>query len=233
MCGRFGLFSPMDVIADLFGIQEIPAFEPRYNIAPSQQILAVCQKQAGERPSAGLFSWGLIPLWSNKPDFKLINARGETVAEKPAFRSAFRSRRCLIPADGFFEWKKVGREKQPHFFRLKSQKPFAIAGIYERIQEPVGPARFSCALVTTQANDVLRPIHHRMPVILRPQDFDTWMNRDNRDGEGVLPLIRPYPAAAMEGLRVGTAVNAASYDAPDCIEGSKEPPESQERTLFD
>lgn len=232
MCGRFGLFSPANVVAEWFDLREIPAIEPRFNIAPSQSILAVCRKTTGRDRVAVFFSWGLIPRWATRSDFKLINARCETVAEKPAFRQAIQRRRCLVPADGFFEWRKRGRDKQPYFFRMKDRTPFGMAGIYEQWEHPTGQRLTTCALVTTRANDLLRPIHDRMPVIVPRSHFDVWL--DTKGQVELSPLFAPYDAGAMEGYRVSRAVNAASVDHDACV-APIDPAQdgSEERGLFD
>jgi putative SOS response-associated peptidase YedK len=148
----------------------------------------------------------------------MINARGETVATKPAFRKAIRERRCLILADGFYEWQERGRHKQPLFVRLANGRPFAFAGLWERWGGPDGTALDSCAIVTTTANDLLRPLHDRMPVILAPKDYDLWLDPSLQDVECLLPLLRPYPAEEMTAYPVSTRVNNPAHDAPDCID---------------
>jgi len=197
MCGRFVRHTPVQLLATLFDClppaQDIPASG---NVAPTQTVAAVRAGRHG-RELVGL-RWGLIPSWAGdaKSAFKLINARAETVAEKPAFRGAFKARRCLIPADGFYEWQTLGKVKQPYLFRLRSGQPFAFAGLWERWQPPAAPAVESCTLITTAANDVVRPYHDRMPVMLAPADWSAWLDRAD------VALLRPYPAAEMESSPV-------------------------------
>lgn len=197
---------------------------PRYNVAPGQNVAAV-RSQDGDRGLA-MLRWGLIPVWSRKPNigYSLINARSETVASKPAFRAAYRARRCLIPADGFYEWVRKGSVKQPYLIGLKDSGMMAFAGLWERwfIPEDVslppslaefepGDAVETCTILTTTANEILAPLHHRMPVILRPEHFDPWL-----DGQAVAP--DPYPSEEMTFQAVSTRVNRASNDDPRCVE---------------
>lgn len=195
----------------------------RYNIAPTQAVAAVRRSAStGERELA-MLHWGLVPAWSKdaKMAGAMINARAETVAEKPAFRSAFASRRCLVLADGYFEWKKVGKTKQPYYIRLRDERPFAFAGLWEAWR-PLGSlegAPFeSCTIVTTSANDLTAPLHERMPVILEPVDYDLWLDPAVTDRTRLEPLLATYPSVAMKVEPVDPRVNNVRNDDPGCVE---------------
>jgi putative SOS response-associated peptidase YedK len=217
VCGRFTQASPGEVIAELFDLPEVPRLAPRWNIAPTQPVGAVRTGAGGARELVELH-WGLIPSWAKERSVgaRMINARAETVAEKPAFRAALRARRCLIVADGFYEWRKTGARKQPHFIRLRDGRPFAFAGLWERWAAGPDEAVESCVIVTTTPNELLAPIHDRMPVILAPSDFAGWLDPGTRDASRVLPLLRPHPADEMEAYPVGLRVNNPGNDDPSC-----------------
>ena len=168
MCGRFTLHTPADTVAELFNLSEIPEWTPRYNLAPTQQVPTVRADGAEQAREFHALIWGLIPSWARDPKggARMINARAETVHEKPSFRAAFRQRRCLILADGFYEWKRLERGKQPHFIGMQDGRPFALAGLWEKWERPGAPPIESCTIITTQPNELLAPIHERMPVIL-------------------------------------------------------------------
>ena len=201
MCGRFTLRTPAHRLAEAFGVRELPNLRPRYNIAPSQDVVAIRAADDGTRELV-LLRWGLIPFW----------------AEKPAFRAAFRRRRCLVAADGFYEWQNTdGGAKQPYFIRLADDAPFAIAGLWERWSAPDGAEVESCTLITTDANDLLKPIHHRMPVILAPAAHDAWLDPDEPPPAALESLLRPYPADEMVAYAIGRLVNDARTDEPACI----------------
>jgi putative SOS response-associated peptidase YedK len=215
MCGRFTLASPGTVVAELFGLDGVPNLRPRFNIAPTQAV-AVVRDEGGTRRLAEL-RWGLIPSWAKDPAIgnKLINARSETLAEKPAFRGAFRSRRCLVVADGFYEWAKTGTRKQPWYFQLSDGRPFGFAGLWERWLPAGGEPIETCTIVTTEANELLAPVHDRMPVILDQSSFSAWLGSEpGRPPDG---LLAPYPAAAMTARPVGLTVNSPANDTPECI----------------
>ncbi len=219
MCGRFTLSQPINAIASAFNLAQIPTLEPRYNIAPTQLVPAVLfAPEPGER-QLQMLHWGLIPSWAKDPAIgaKLINARAETVGEKPSFRAAFKRRRCLIIADGFYEWQRQEGKKQPYYFRLESGQPFAFAGLWEHWQSPEEQTITSCTILTTEANDVLRPIHDRMPVILEPKDGDRWLDPEIEKPELLQPLLRPYQANLMTSYAVSTKVNNPKNDTPECI----------------
>src|SRR5690625_4137718 len=205
MCGRYTLTDPGDELIQHFNLANLPAdYRPRYNIAPTQPVTAIIN---GDGRRAGALRWGLIPSWAEDPAIgnRMINARGETVAEKPSFRSAFRRRRCLIPADGFYEWQQVDGRKQPMRIVRRDGAIFAFAGLWESWRPRGNPtddtdneqnrarAVYTCTIITTDANDTLRPIHHRMPVIIPPESYDLWLDREIEDPEALLPLLRPRP----------------------------------------
>ena len=206
MCGRYSLTTPVDGLRALFGFQEVPNLPPRYNIAPSQAVLAVArgdglsdQGAAAGRPRARFFRWGLVPSWADDPAIgnKLINARAETARQKPSFRNAFRRRRCLLPADGFYEWHTESGVKQPYLIRFTDGEPFAFAGLWERWQAPDGSEVESCSILTTEAAPALAGLHHRMPVIVEAADFATWLGgwAEGANGAGeedAAHLLRPY-----------------------------------------
>jgi putative SOS response-associated peptidase YedK len=283
MCGRFTLRASARVIAEQFGLFELPPFAARFNIAPMQLVPVIrqCEKGVGsllpERPDGGhrrealvvaqktpdpffrelvWLRWGLVPGWAQDPAIgnRLINARAETAAEKPAFRAALRRRRCLIAADGFYEWQQAKkgtgpicaqhpegrsgkldpspfsqRGKQPYFIRLRNDQPFAFAGLWEvwegpdRAHEQVGNLSHgsrleTCTLLTASPNDLLRPIHDRMPVIVAPDDYRRWLDPAVEDPRQLAPLLVPYPSEPMEAYPVGGLVNNPTHESPRCIE---------------
>ncbi len=215
MCGRYTLTASGQELVDLFGLPEAPVLDPRYNVAPSQAVPVVRAGAAGRQ--LVLARWGLIPHWANDPAIgnRLINARSDTAAEKPSFRDAFRKRRCLIPATGFYEWQKQGGRKQPFHFRLADGRPFAFAGLWEQWDKGEQPVE-SCTVLTTAANDVVRPVHECMPVILRPGDFSAWLDPLGSPA-GLQALLRPYPAGEMEGRAVSRRVNDPRHEGPNCL----------------
>lgn len=229
MCGRFTLTSPAQVIADAFGIEPPSGLEARYNICPSQAVLAVRRVTADGGRSTAFLHWGLVPHWMKEPpkDARMINARSETAADKPAFRDSFKSKRCLVPADGFFEWRKESGGKQPYLIRWKTSEPFAIAGLWASWRRDDGPRLESCALLTTTPNELMEPIHDRMPVILPRDAWDLWLDPGVAEVERLEELLVPAPASAMEAFPVSTHVNNPRNDDPKCLE--REAP----RTLFD
>lgn len=217
MCGRFTLFADQRLVLDHFGIRDAPALlTPRYNIAPSQDIAAV--RQGTEGRELVMLRWGLVPSWAKEPatGFPMINARAETVATKPAYRTAFRRRRCLIPADGFYEWKQADG-KQPYRFTV-GDGLFAFAGLWEHWQGPAGEAVESCTILVTDANDLVRRVHDRMPVIVDPTDYAFWLDPGITEPEALRPLLTPFPADRMRAWPVSRKVNRAGYEAVDVIE---------------
>ncbi len=214
MCGRFTLKSPRRLNISVPGQIPLPASTllPRYNIAPSQEILAITESEAGPQLSA--FVWGLIPSWSTVPK-GFINARAETLELKPSFSESFATRRCLIPADGFYEWQRKGKSKQPHYFQLHDESPFAFAGIWDRWQKD-GVSITSCSIITTAPNELLTNIHDRMPVMLAPEAQIKWL-RDTESDE-LMQLLVPFPAREMKSFPVSAKVNHAKVDEPSLVE---------------
>lgn len=219
MCGRFTLFEPDGILSKEFGAARVHSGAPSYNFAPSRPVAVVRISPVDEVREIARLRWGLIPSWSKDPSIgsRLINARAETVSEKPAFRSAFRHRRCLVPADGFYEWRKLDRTKQPFYIRMRDGRPFAFCGLWERWETPGGEAVETCTILTTDANDVIKPLHDRMPVILPPGKYDAWLDAGLRDPETLASLLRPFDPKAMDAYPVSTLVNNPGNDGPECI----------------
>ena len=217
MCGRFTLATPGQTIAEAFQLAAAPDLRERYNIAPTQSVAAVRAGASGRE--LVMLHWGLIPSWSKDAAIgaRMINARGETVAEKPSFRAPFRSRRCLILADGFYEWKRVGAGKQPYHIRRIDRRPFALAGLWDRWAPPGGDPVESCTIVTTAPNEVLAPIHDRMPVILPPESHALWLDPEVREKERLQELLQPFPASLMYAFPVSPRVNNPRNDDRDCV----------------
>jgi putative SOS response-associated peptidase YedK len=219
MCGRFTLFEPDKVLSREFGVSGAPPLSPRYNIAPSQSVAAVRPVPEGSGRELALLRWGLIPSWSKDPAIgnRLINARAETAREKPSFRNAFKRRRCLIPANGFYEWQRLERGKRPYFVRMRDERVFAFAGLWDRWESPDEGAVETCTILTTSANAVLAPIHDRMPVILPPGEYDRWLDPSLKDPDSLTPLLVPFPPEKMLAYPVSPRVNAPSADDKGCI----------------
>jgi len=218
MCGRFALHANPHVVALQFGLGVDPGFNARYNIAPSTDILIVREDHTHRR-LADLYRWGLIPGWARDPTIgnRLVNARGETVAEKPAFRTAFKHWRCLVPASGFYEWKTEGKRKVAYYIRPKGDELFGLAGITEEWNGPEGVVRTVC-LITTEPNELMRQIHDRMPVIVAPEDYGAWLDVANKDAERLKTLLGPYPEKKMEAYPVGKAVSNPKNEGAELIE---------------
>ncbi len=219
MCGRFMLRATVARLTDRFGLRaaHLHDLTPRYNIAPGQSVLAVGPTERG-RPGAAFLRWGLVPAWAGNQRNPFPTARAETVADKGTFAAALRHRRCLIPADGYYEWSGTRRRRRAWRIRLRGDDLFAFAGIWESRRDPTGRPLLTCAILTVPANDLLRPIQPRMPAILTPEDYGAWTDRTRDDPEQVLPLLCPYPADAMEALPVGPYVNDARHEGPRCLE---------------
>ena len=218
MCGRYTLRTPIDSLVERFEIEEYPSsITPSFNIAPTQEVAAVLSED--DERHLEMLRWGLIPLWADDSGIgsRMINARSETAAEKPSFRKAFKERRCLILADGFYEWQKTGNGKQPYYIRMEDGSPFALAGLWE-VWDKYGEEIRSCTILTTAANDLVGEIHHRMPVILPPENYDVWLDPDMREAEPLRDLLRPYRDEVMEAYSVSRKVNKPSNDEPSCIE---------------
>lgn len=216
MCGRYTLTTPAVTLEKRFLVRLGATGLPRYNIAPGQDVLAVVTDEDGRRQAVAL-RWGFVPRWAREPKAGPINARAETAADKPMFRGAMRRSRCLLLADGFYEWDRRGRRRQPYFFRLADGAPFAFAGLWERWEGPGGPL-LTCCLLTTTANPLVAPIHHRMPVILRPHWEALWLDGRCSDPRELEPALAPYPADEMRVYPVSTHVNSPRNDDPRCIE---------------
>lgn len=218
MCGRFtSLLSP-ELLEEIFGIPLPPDFQPRYNIAPTQQIWIIRQTATGGRHLSAV-RWGLVPHWAKDLSFgnHMINARCETVHEKPAFRQAIRARRCIIPASGFFEWDHSGNARIPHYITMKDGAPFAFAGIWDSWKSPEGEPVESCSILTTASNSLVATLHDRMPVILHPTEFDLWLDRSMNDPEKLKRLYQPYPAELLQEWEVSTIVNSPSHETAETI----------------
>lgn len=217
MCGRFTLTANIAAIAKRFSVAvSASTYSPRYNIAPTQNVIVVGDD--GKRYLTTMH-WGLIPSWAKDPTIgnRMINARCETVAEKPSFRKALRERRCLIVADGFYEWQQEGTSKQPVRIVLKSGESFGFAGLWDTWTSPEGEVIRSCTIVTTNANEVIRPIHDRMPVILPENAEGVWLDPKIQDPAVLLPLLKPYPSDEMLVYPVGRIVNSPRIDTPECV----------------
>ena len=220
MCGRFSQTATPDMIAEQFEINEPPLFKPRYNIAPSQQVATIRLNPEAAKRECVMLRWGLIPSWAkdSKIGNQCINAKAETVAEKPSFRSAFNKRRCLVIADGFYEWQLQGKQKQPMWIGLKSKRPFAFAGLWEHWKPAEGEPLETCTIITTQPNVLMQSIHNRMPVILAPQNYETWLDPAFQHVDTLNALLRPFPTEHMTAFPVSTLVNNPRHDAPQCLE---------------
>ncbi len=220
MCGRFALKTPIKTIADEFEVTETALYAPRYNIAPSQPVLVVRLNKETVKREATFMMWGLVPSWAKDPGIgqKMINARAETVAEKPSYRGPFKNKRCLIPADGFYEWQKLDKGKLPYYFHLKSGRLFAFAGLWEFWEDNKGNELFSCTLLTTQANETMSPIHQRMPVILKREQYRLWLDPATGTIEALRPLLQPLPSTEIEAYPVSSRVNNPDNDDEKCME---------------
>jgi len=218
MCGRFSLGATVRV-GQVFDVPGWPDPAPRYNIAPGQDIAAVIQNRETARREVRSQRWGLVPSWAKDGSIgnRLINARAETVAAKPAFRKLFRERRCLVPADGFYEWERQGRRRQPWHIRLRDARPFAFAGLWDRWQPAEGAPVESVTIVTTEPNALVGRIHDRMPVILPGTEYGLWLDPAVKDVERLQALLRPYPEDEMLAYPVSTQVNNPANDSPDMI----------------
>ena len=235
MCGRYRLARKKEILAETFDAENEVDWSPRYNVAPGQDVVAVRQDATRPVRTLSLVRWGLIPSWSKdaKAGYKMINARAETVADLPAFRDPFRYRRCLIPADGFYEWAKEGKQKSPFCVSMADDSIFAFAGIWDRWGNPnwgnpnkrdpdkTHPGKEwleTCSIITTSANTLLSGIHDRMPVILKHENYDLWLDPRFKNVDDLLDLLKPFPADAMRRYPVSTRVNSVKNDDPACAE---------------
>ena len=223
MCGRYTRKEQIETLLELLKAVIRCDLTPRYNIAPSQMVACVRQAPENGHRECVLMKWGLIPSWAKDPSIgnKMINARADTVAEKPSFRKAFKHQRCLVIADGFYEWKREGTAKQPYYIRFKDSRPFVFAGLWEswkdKHQEDA-PKIDSCTIITTDANELLESIHHRMPVILDLKDSEVWLDPAMKDPAVLTPLLKPYSSEEMEAFPISTRVNNPRVDGPECVE---------------
>ena len=220
MCGRYTLSTPTDLLSDLYELETAVEAEPRFNIAPTQETPVVrVDPQTGRRRLDSL-RWGLIPFWAKDPGIgnRMINARSETVAEKPAYRVSFRKRRCLVMADGFYEWKATGGPKQPFFFHRQDGHPFAMAGLWDRWEKGQDGPVETFTILTTGPNETVEPIHKRMPVILDPSHFDRWLDPAFEDIDFLTSILVPAPPATLETYPVSTYVNSPANEGPVCVD---------------
>lgn len=217
MCGRFALAATGEEVAAHYQLPEVPFVVPRYNVAPTQPVAAIRLNGAGDREFT-FFQWGLIPSWAKDPSIgsKMINARAETAAEKPAFRAAFKRRRCLLPATGFYEWQQTNGHKQPMYIHGENGGLVSLAGLWEVWQSPDGGLLETCTILTTTPNALMEPIHNRMPVILDPLDYSTWLDPDTA-ADQLHHLLRPYDPERLAAYPVSTAVNRPQNDTGACI----------------
>ena len=252
MCGRFSLASHPDTLAEQFELHEVPDLKPRFNIAPSTDVPVVRTTDAEAPREMVLVRWGLVPWWADDPSIgnRMINARSETVDTTPAFRDAFKERRCLVPADGFYEWQKVNGGKQPYHIRIDPEAPdaalpeflrgdgdaetkrpdlipMAFAGLWERWRDEDGNRLLSCTILTTKPNDLIRPIHDRMPVVVGPQDYARWLDPRTGSKEDLQDILKPPPPAWLRAVPVSTKVNRPENDGPELLE-PVEPPAVQQ-----
>src|SRR2546422_8511567 len=209
MCGRYTLKTTVEQLSEKFQFPEIIPLKPRYNIAPSQSVTVVRLLPDDTDRKLAMLRWDLLPAWAKDPAKvqQPINAKAETAAEKPIFRDAFKRRRCLVPADGFYEWEQDEGRKQPVYIHMRDGEPFAIAGLWERWEGQDGQVIESCTVLTTEPNDLLAPIHNRMPVILDPTQYDLWLDPDVQQPEKLRPMLHPYPAEPMTYYSVNLRVN--------------------------
>jgi putative SOS response-associated peptidase YedK len=220
MCGRYTQTVDIRKLAKAFGVasEHLPDVKPQYNVAPSQEVPVVVKKRGNER-ALGLFHWGLVPVWAKDPGIgnKMINARSETLAEKPSFRGPFKNSRCLVLADGFYEWKREGKYKVPHYIRLKSRAPFGFAGLWSHWTGGDGGEILSCTIITCEPNQLMKPIHHRMPVILPEERHSDWLSPDLFDTKKLSGFLKSFDTEKMEAFPVSKLVNSPANNTPDCI----------------
>lgn len=220
MCGRFTLLVPAEELAQAFELPSVPeVVPPRYNIAPTQPVAIVRLNPDRQQRELAYVNWGLIPSWADDPDIgnRMINARAETAAEKPAFRAAFKYRRCLVPASGFYEWQQRNGAKQPYYIYPAEASVLGLAGLWERWVHPDGSEIQSCTILTTAPSDDVANLHNRMPLILDPADYATWLNSDGANLDELQHLLRPAPAGTLATEPVSTYVNRPGNEGPECI----------------
>ncbi|MEK5520685.1 hypothetical protein B5V89_19090 [Heyndrickxia sporothermodurans] len=218
MCGRFNLYSSIEDLMERFDLTnwEMIEFSPKYNIAPSQEVLAIVEGEKGNR--GGFLRWGLVPSWAKDPKigYKMINARAETIDEKPSFKRLLARRRCLIIADGFYEWKKEGNRKTPYHIHLKDKQPFAFAGLWDRWNQG-GKTIQSCTIITTEANKLMRDIHDRMPVILTKESEQVWLDRSIQEEKQLKSLLSPFDSTLMEAYTISEIVNSPKNEGAEIL----------------
>jgi putative SOS response-associated peptidase YedK len=216
MCGRYTLITDIQTIAESFGVEPTLDAAPRYNIAPTQNVVAVLNDSSAH---LALLRWGLIPSWAKDETIgsRMINARAESLAEKPSFKNLLRGRRCLILADGFYEWRTEGKEKTPMYITLQDNKPFAFAGLWDLWKGSDGQQVQSCTIITTEPNELMASIHNRMPAILRPGAYEDWLNPELRDSDVLTHLLRSYPAELMKARPVSKLVNNPRNDTLEIL----------------
>lgn len=219
MCGRVVMAITPEMLVEVFGLQAVPSLDPRYNVAPTQNVgvIRCCDDSAHYKYDA--LKWGLVPSWAPDPTkgSSLINARSETVSEKPSFRHAIKYNRCIVPVSGFYEWSHAGKEKHPHFISLKDSPVMSLAGIWENWKAPDSSVLETFSILTTAANKLLSSLHDRMPVILKPEDYGMWLNRNLHDPHHLEGLYQPYPDDLMTFHEVPLLVNSPRFDSPACI----------------
>ena len=216
MCGRFSLHVDINTVAQHFGVPATLETSPRYNVAPTQEVVSIMHNGASH---LALLRWGLIPSWAKDESIgsRMINARAETLIEKPSFKGLLRSKRCMIVADGFYEWRKENGSKTPMYITLKNGEPFAFAGLWDQWKSPDGQQIRTCTIITTEPNDVVATIHNRMPAILVPDAYDLWLDPDVRDEHALTHWLSPYPAEEMTARPVSRLVNDPKHDSPELI----------------
>ena len=214
MCGRYVRKAPSAIYAELFGVESVPG-DVSYNVAPTQAVPVI--RAADQRREAVLMRWGLIPFWSKDGKQRIINARADTVLQKPAFRASVKKRRGLVLADGYYEWKTEGKTKHPFYFHRRDDRPFAFAGLWDTWKSPDGPVE-TCAIITTDANDLSRPIHDRMPVILPQSACGPWLDPEIEDATVLQELLTPVPSKELECFAVGPLVNNVKNNRPECLQ---------------
>ncbi len=221
MCSRFALKSPPKAIANLFKLEKAVDWKPRYNVAPSQMIPAAVRPLENKNREMKLLQWGFVASWTQGGRL-ILNVRSEEIDEKPLFRESFEKWRCLIPVDGFYEWRHQAKETRPYFIQMKNKQPFALAGLWatQKMEEKTIE---SCGILTTNPNEVVRVVHDRMPVIISPKHYDLWLDSDVRDFREIKELFEPFPADQMEAYQVSAWVNKVANDDPKCMEPSNEP----------
>ncbi len=218
MCGRFSLRRLPEAWQDTLGLGSVSGLKPRYNIAPGQPVLAVAHDEEENRNLLRYFDWGLLPSWQADDRHRPINARAETAHLKPYFRAAMRHRRCLVPADGFYEWSGRGPGRRPYYFQMSDAEPFAFAGLWEHWEGPQGEHRDTLAILTTTPNDLVSPLHHRMPVILDQHNFQRWIDPALQSAAEVQDLLHPQPAERMQVMAVTPYVNNPLNEGPTCVQ---------------